>query len=375
MSCTQYKMFFNDKAATIAQLESFETITVNQEMDHAWVAHLEVPLCTDDKGNWTGESETWFQPMNRLRIEVAVQGGSFAPLIDGPIASLHHDMHMEPGQSIGHVEVHDDGYLLHRDEKVQLFSGTTTYDDIAQQVYDANSDVIKSTQIDTVPAADNPNDANIVLRGTPMQFLHHLARRLHHKWHAFVLPGSKPHQSIGCFQKNPIGKPSLPGMVLKGDKPNLLYLRPSNHAGRPAVYRGGSVSLSDATSTTSTADLNQIDRLGTDAPGATPAKRMLRPGRSRNLNLDEAVLSASDQAGHCLNAEGEVLKDTYSGVLQPYQNVMVTGVNGRLSGLWTVRQVTHTLTRNSYGQTFGLHRDAESAGTGSSSTASPLSIF
>jgi phage protein D len=93
------------------------------------------------------------------------------------------------------------------------------------------------------------------------------------------------------------------------------------------------------------------------------------------MNVANAVLAASEEDAYGLHADGEVLKDTYSAVLQPYQNVQVLGVNGQLSGSWLIRQVTHTLTRNSYGQTFSLARNAQSAGNGSSNTAAPIPVF
>src|ERR1700688_151996 len=374
MSCAQFKLFFNDQVATAKQLDSFETITVQQEMDMGWTASLEVPLCTNTQGDWTGESESWFQPMNRLRIEVNLQGGSYVPLIDGPIVTCNYDMHMEPGQSMGHVEVHDDGFLLARNENVKLYPGITD-DQIAQQIYDDNNDYIKSTQIDSVDAPANLSDNTTVLRDTSMELLQQLARRQHMTMHASILPGAQPHSSIGCFQKDPSGDSGLPAMVLLGKNRNLLNIRFSSTAATAAAFRGASISLSDASVDSSTASLSDINRLGTDPPSGTPVNRLLRPGQARNVNLQSALLAASEQSAYALHAEGEVLKDSYPAVLQPYQNVQVTGSNGRLSGLWLIRKVTHTLTRNSYGQTFQLQRNARSAGTGNTSPGIPASIF
>lgn len=374
MGCAQYKLFFNDTVATAKQLASFETVTVHQEMDKYWFATLEVPISLNAQGDWTGESETWFQPMNRLRIEVSLQGGAYVPLIDGPIVTCKYGMHMEPGQSVAHVEVRDDGYLLHRDESVKIYPGIT-YDQVAQQIFDEHNDVIKSTNIDSVPAPDDLSDVTTVLRGTPMELLQKLARRQHETWHAFILPGQQRHSSIGCFQKDPTGAPQLPDMVLLGKNRNILNVRPTGTSATAAVFRGGKISLGDASSDTSTADLSDINRMGTDPPTGSPANRMLRPGQSRNSSLQNTVLAASEQAAYAFHAEGEVLKDTYSAVLQPYQPVQLTGVNGRFSGVWLIRQVTHTLTRSSYGQTFALQRNAQSAGTGNSNTAPSIPIF
>jgi len=68
------------------------------------------------------------------------------------------------------------------------------------------------------------------------------------------------------------------------------------------------------------------------------------------------------------------MKETYTSVLQPYQYVSVLGINGSLSGLWLIEQVTHTLTRNSYGQKFRVIRNAESAGTNSPPPQVPAEV-
>jgi hypothetical protein len=371
MACAQFKLYLGDEVATTAQLARFETITVEQEMDMSWTAHLEVPLRMDAKGRWTDEDDRFLEPMSRLRLEVSLQGGPYIPLIDGPIITVNYDMHMEPGRSMARLEVQDDGFLLHRDESVNLYEGITD-DNIAQQIYD-DCDDIHSTDIDSVDAPADVDDNTTVMRGTQMELLQMLARR--QNMHAFVLPGDDPHTSIGCFKNDSTEDSGLPPMILTGDRRNLLSVRFSSNASMAAVYRTGAVTRSDADVNDSTANLSDITRLGTDPPSGSAANRMLRPGSTFNVNLASAVRGASQQAAFALHAEGEVLKDTYSGVLKPYQNVQVLGANGRLSGLWMIRQVTHTLSRNSYGQTFSLKRDARSAGTGKGAPAAPASVL
>jgi hypothetical protein len=375
MACAQYRFYLGDQNASSQQIATFETITVHQEVDNGWTATVEIPLCTDSHGNWTGETESYLQPLNRVRVEVSLQGGPYVPLIDGPIVAVNHDLHMEPGQSMATVEVQDDGFLLHRDETVKLYPGMTD-GDIAQRIFNDNSDITVSNQVDPVPSTNNLSSVTTVLRGTPMELLQQLARRQYDTWHAFILPGPQAHSSIGCFKlDDPTVDSGLPQMILTGNKRNLLNIKFTSNNSIPANFRSGGVSLNDGSVNNSTASLSNVDRMGTNPTGGTAVNRMLRPGQTRNVNLQDAVQAATDQAAFSLTAEGEVLKDTYSAVLQPYQNVQVLGVNGQLSGLWQIRQVTHTLTRNSYGQTFSLRRNGQSAGSGSSSTTPPVPVF
>jgi hypothetical protein len=268
---------------------------------------------------------------------------------------------------MAHVVVNDDTFLLHRDESVELYTGITD-DQIAQAILLRVKEIVKA-ETDTVPPSNDLTNTTTVLRGTPMKLLQDLVRRQHETWHVFVRPGAQPGSNVGFFKKDPAGDSGLPTMVLLGKNRNVLNLRLSSTAVTPAVFRGSAISLSSANEDSGTASLSEIDRLGTNPPAGTPVKRMLRPGQSRNVNLQNAVKSASEQVAFALTADGEVLKDTYPVVLQPYQNVQVIGANGKLSGLWLIRQVTHTLTRNSYGQTFSMQRNALSSGTGSSNTA------
>jgi hypothetical protein len=59
----------------------------------------------------------------------------------------------------------------------------------------------------------------------------------------------------------------------------------------------------------------------------------------------------------------------------PYRVVTVRGVDGRQSGDYNVKQVTHSLGRSTYTQRFKLIRNARSAGANADSTAAPPKVF
>lgn len=373
MSCSEYRMFFDGAPATPAQLARFEDITVEQEMDMAWTAHLQVPLCVDANGNWTAESESFLQCLSRIRIEASIQSGPWIALIDGPIVNQYSEMISEPGQSQVTLVVSDDSFYLHRDETVRSFQGVSD-DEVATQLFEGVSQ-IATTDVDSVPAASNPGFDTTVMRGTEAELLQQMARRQH--MHAYVLPGSHPGQSVGCFKRDPDPDRDfgLTPMVLTGSGRNIFYFNTANPAGQTAVFQSARVNLNDRSVDTRTADSSQIPQFGTDPPQGPSINRLLRPGRADALDTSQAVQVASQRASYVLSAEGEVMKDTYPSVLQPYMNVQVTGVNGRLSGTWLIRQVTHTLTRNSYGQQFQAIRNALSAGTNSPAPQVPAQIF
>lgn len=373
MSCSEYRLFLDGAPATADQLARFEDIIIEQEMDMAWQAQLQVPMCVDTLGNWDVESESFLQGMARIRVEVSIQSGPWVPLIDGPIVNNRSEMYSNPGKSMVTLVVQDDSFYLHRDEAVRSFQGVSD-DQVATQLFDLVPQ-IASTDIDPVPASSNPAFNTTVMRGTHAELLQQMARRQH--MHAFVLPGQNPGQSIGCFKNDPDPTQDfgLAPMVLTGNGRNIFHFNTNNPAGQTAVFQSTRVNLNDRSTDSRTADPSQIPQFGTDPTQGPSVNRLLRPGQSDAVDNNQAVQGASQRASFVMTAEGEVMKDTYSSVLQPYQNVQVTGVNGRLSGTWLIRQVTHTLTRNSYGQQFRAIRNAQSAGAGSPAPSTPSSVF
>jgi hypothetical protein len=373
MGCAEYRMYLNGSPATADQLARFEDITIEQEMDMAWEARIQAPLCVDSLGNWDAESEAFLAGMSRIRIEVSMAGGPWAPLIDGTITNQRSAMMSEPGMSMLTLVVTDDSFYLHRDETVRSYQGVSD-DQIATQIFEQVSQ-LACTDVDTVPAASNPGHDTTVLRGTEAELLQQLAQRQH--MHAYVLPGPNPGQSIGCFKRDPDPNRhfGLTPLVLTGAGRNMFQFESDNPAGQTAVFQSSRINLNDRSTDPRTADPSQILRYGTDPTQGPSVKRIMRPGQSDNVDNNQAVQSASQRASFVMKAHGEVMKDTYLSILQPYKNVQVQGVNGRLSGTWLIQQVTHTLTRNSYGQTFKMIRNAQSAGDNNAAPSVPAQAF
>jgi hypothetical protein len=373
MGCSQYRMYLNGAAATTAQLARFEDITVEQEMDMAWEARIQVPLCVDTLGNWSAESDAFLAGMARIRIEASIGSGPWVPLIDGTITNQQNAMMSDPGKSMLTLVVTDDSFYLHRDETVRSYQGVTD-DQIATQIFEQVSQ-LASNDVDSVPAASNPGHDTTVLRGTEAELLQQLAHRQH--MHAYVLPGASPGQSVGCFKRDPDPTQDfgLAPLVLTGTGRNLFQFLSDCPAGQTAVFQSTRINLNDRSSDPRTADPTQIPQFGTDPTQGPSVNRLMRPGQADTVDNNQAVQNASQAASFVMKGHGEVMKDTYSSILQPYQNVQVQGVNGRLSGAWLIQQVTHTLTRNSYGQTFKVMRNSQSAGDNSPAPSVPSPVF
>ncbi len=371
MATIQYSLFLGNQPATQDQLDRFEDITVQQEVDMAWEARLQVPLQTDAQGNWTGESEAFLESFQRVRVEVQVGNADWVPLIDGPVASTESQMSGDPSQSILTLIVRDDSVYLHRDERVSNF-GTQSITDIALSIL-TRPPQITQAEVDTVDAAP---PGSVVQRGTEMQILRSLARCV--GMHAYVLPGDQPGQSAGYFKKFTTRKNGLPDLILTGEERNVGSLRVTNSSTTPGTRRSSTLSLSDRGLVTAQSSFGDLELLGTDPPlenSSDAASRMMSPECVKLSDPDTATRAQMDQDSYSFSADGTVVSDCYTGVLLPYQLVSVGGANGRLSGDYLIKKVTHTLNRNFYGQSFSLMRNARSAGTGGGAGGPAGAIF
>ncbi|MGQ3685424.1 MAG: hypothetical protein ACUBOA_10540 [Candidatus Loosdrechtia sp.] len=370
----EYRIFFNNNPATRDQLDRVEDITVEQEADMAWEARIQIPVCVDDKGNWTGTDEDFMAPFSRVRIELKIGGGSFVPLIDGTITGYDSPLHSEPGQSSLIMNVHDDSVFLNREERILRYENMFDHE-VVRQIF-GEFGQIASTDIEDTPPPGSPLPPVVVQRGTAMQILRLLARR--QGKHVYVLPGESPGESIGCFRSFPTETDGLPPLILLGSDRNIENFTVRNNARRPANVRASTISILDKSVITRTSRFSDTELLGEEAAlenGSAASTHILPPYQGESVDLDRAVLAEAASSGYAFEVSGRVLDHCYQGVLSPYRVVSVMGANNHLSGNYVITRVTHTLTRSAYSQSFTLKRNARSAGAGSGSGSLAGSIF
>ena len=364
MADIEYRMFFNNKPATREQLDRVEEIIVEQEVDMAWEARVQIPICVDDKGNWEGQDEDFLASFARVRVEIKVGEQPFVPLIDGPIVGFDSPMSSGPGQSSITLIVQDDSVYLNREESISRFENLADHE-IASQIFQG-VEQIATTDIEKTPKPSGGLPPVVVQRGTEMQLLRFLARR--QGLHVYVLPGDSPGQSIGCFKSFPTQTDGLPPLILLGTNRNIERFNPRNDAQSPSTVRASTVNIKDKTVITRTSRFGDLELLG-DEQGfedeSQTATRVLPPYQGESVDLDRAVAAVASNSSYALEATGSVLDYSYLGVLQPYRVVSVLGANSRLSGNYLISKVTHTLTRSTYSQSFTVRRNARSAGAGS----------
>ena len=371
MQTAKYRVYLDGKPLDRRQLDNVDTITVEQQMDKAWQARLELLVCTTERGQWEGEDDSLLQPFKRVRIEVAVEDDqTWVPLIDGPVIGYDSALSPEPSQSSITVRVSDDSIYLWRSDDGRRWDGNTD-SDIARTIFNEAS-TIADTKVDRTEAGASDRPAAIMQRGTLLETLQELAAR-HPLFHAWVAAGDDAGKSIGMFQREETRVGSLPPLVLLGKGRNLDSFSLTNDQQRPADVTAWRLDLSDLSSSSSTA--SYADQLaGSDDPvldDADVAQLMVPPGWAYGVDAAELAGRFAAQYGEAFDAEGVVRSRCYDGVLLPYKMVEVKGVNGRLSGHYVIRSVTHTLTRSEYTQSFSLVRRGQSGGAGAANPNLP----
>ncbi len=361
MPTIDYRLFFNNQPAKRAQLDGVESIRVEQDVDMAWQATLEIPVCSSDSGKWAKEDDKSLADFGRVRVEVRFGKDPWAALIDGPIVGFDNNMSSEPGQSSITVRVQDDSVLLNRDESVDAYKDRTD-DEIARKLLGSIPE-IASVRVDSVPPPDTKLTPVEMQHGTAMQLLRALAKR--QNMHAYVLPGPNPGESIGVFARFPTTKDGLPDMILMGQDRNIGRFDVKDRGTQPGKTVGYSVSITDKKIVKKTSSFQRLDLLGAQQPTkpANAATYLLPADLVDSVDLDAAVQASTDAANYQFEASGEVFTQCYAKVLTPYRLVTATGVNGILSGDYVVTGVVHTLNRSDYQQSFKLLRNARSAGS------------
>jgi hypothetical protein len=368
MGAIEYKLFIDGDSATQEELDKVDEIKVEQAVDRAWEARIKIPVSVNKDGSWDGESDPWIQPFTPIRIEVNPGDGNFVPLIDGPVVGHDSERSTTPGKSVITIVVHDDSALLNREATVDVRAETTD-SDIATQIF---QDAGLTPDVDPTPAQPERVTDAAVQRDTPMRYLRTLARR-NQDWHAYVLPGSEAGSSIGCFKKFRTDTDGLPEMVLLGVDRNIQSFDVNNRSQNPATVQGATLGVDHGAVQTSTSNFRDAELMGQETPdeGPKPATTLLPPGQSDRVDLAEATRGAAARSGLSLEATGSILPFCYSAALSPYRCVSVKISDSPFSTTYLITQVTHTLSRSVYTQSFSAKGNSVTGSSGGASGPQP----
>lgn len=355
MAESGFRLWFGARPASEAELGHVEEIVVEQEMDAAWEARVKLALCLDEQGRWRRGPDEFNASFSRLRVELVVDG-TVTALIDGSIVGEETDLDSQPGRSTLTLVVHDDRFLLDREEAVEV-NESATERSLATQIYDGLITAQRPHRIQT-PGDDTARVR--VRRGTPMAFLAGLAQA--RGWHAYVLPGDAPGQSIACYLPDPSGPATLAPLVLMGSARSLADLRVNRDGAGPERTVAHTQS-EDGSSLEATDTGTQEGALLRDFP-AVPleqrATRLLPPGENLPGAAATRAEARTTRAAGAYHLSARVVPSCYSAVLTPYNKVAIRAGDSPLSGDWLLTKVRHRITPSLHTQEIEARSDSRS---------------
>jgi hypothetical protein len=370
----EFRIFFDNTGATDEQLELIDEITVEQEVDMAWEARLKIPVYVDDEGNWCNGDEEFMRPFTRVRVEIKIGDEDFTPLFDGPITGFDSKMNSGPGDSHLTLIAQDDTFFLNRVENIAAFEDRADHE-VAEQLFDEYSHLVASKEIDTTPASGTALTPLVVQRGTAMQLLRSLAKR--QGLHAYVLPGDEPGETIGCFKAFPIETDGLPPLILLGAECNVEAIDVHYCACKPSDAKASTLKITDKSITEETVNATDAELMGdeTAEESSEADMQILPPHQGESVDLNTAVTAVVQNASYSYEVTGQLLEDTYTGVLSPYRVVSLQAGNTPVSGDYLITKISHKITAENYTQSFTMKRNARSTPFGSGSPGVPGGIF
>jgi hypothetical protein len=349
----RFRVWFGDRAADEAELRRIEEIEVTQEMDAFWEAHLRMVLCLDEHGAWLHWPGDGSAPFSRVRVEVDMGSGRFAPLIDGPLVSIDASLDSQPGHSTATIVVRDDSAFLNRDEEVEAPFEHRSDSDIAAELF-GRFEQIRDTRIE----GTNATPETTTRRGTVLQCLRALATL--NDRHAYVLPGDQPGASIGCFLPDPDGVADLPPLVLIGGRRNLADASITQDPDGGERTAAQVLRVDDqgvTTFETSAEELGLMRNLPALPADLTP-RRLMHPSDNTRADPAAAASARARRNGYVYRLTSRVIPGCYAGLLTPYQKVRVDAGATPYSGDYLITKVVHRITPSVYTQELEAKSDS-----------------
>ena len=353
MATQRFRVWFGDRAASSDELGRIEEIEVTQEMDAFWEARLRMALCLDANGawlHWPGDKASAF---SRVRVELDIGNGRFAPLIDGPLVSIDAGLDALPGRSTATMVVRDDSAFMNRDEEIEPPFEHRAASEIAEELF-GRFEQIDATRIESTDAAPETTTR----RGTVLQFLRSIGQA--NDRHAYVLPGDEPGASIGCFLPDPEGTAGLPPLVLVGDGRNLANASVTEDPDGGERTQAAVLRVDDQGVTsfeTSAEDLGLMRNLPAQPADLTP-RRLLDPMDNTREDPAAAATAQARRNGYVYKLTSQVIPGCYTTLLSPYQKVRVDAGATPYSGEYLITKVVHRITPSVHTQELEAKADS-----------------
>ncbi|MEO8845431.1 MAG: hypothetical protein ABI591_34065 [Kofleriaceae bacterium] len=413
----EYKLWIAGKVVSDHFYTLIETITVEQGIDLATEARLELVIFANDQGKWGGPTDPHAMTWKRLRLEIRNQTSTWVPLIDGPIVTWDASMSGEPGQSTITIIARDDTAYLNVCAKPAVFEDKTD-EAVIRKLFE-KADSITCVKIDRIPDLPADRPLKHIKRGTEIDMIRAIADP--YDLHVYVVPDTL-NTSIAYVKRLATTDTSgLPVFVLTGSDRNVETFQARNDVAKASRYQGQQQNIDDPgaappnpivskftaddgmpplTTKPNPYDTTSLDSkpnpYGDSSTGSKPnpygepvtlidkssaldslanlGTEIISPFVSAFRDVGELIQRWQQRSSYTITATGSVRYGCYDGVLRAYDLVGVSGANAKLCTNFIVREVTHTLSRSEYRQDFTLMTNATRTVT-KGAGAVPTNVF
>ena len=300
-------------------------------------------------------------------------------------------MHGQPGQSVFTLIARDDTELLNREARIETHEKKTDEQLIRElfEKYGYDGDLL---QLDAIPAQPKDRPLKHIQRGTDIEMLRSIAEP--YDLHVYVMPGADVGKHPVAYVKRlrTTGAADLPPLVLTGADRNVESVQARNDIANATRYQFLDFDIDNVTTgtTTLTSKWSDDDR---DPPGVTRVgpvvqlqgaastvtdlghlgTQILSPYVSAFRDVTEVGARAQQRSSYTITVTGQIRAGCYEGVLRAYDRVKLRGANAKLCTTYVVREVTHTLDRSEYRQSFTLMTN--SVAEAGSTLGAPAGVF
>lgn len=361
---------------------------------------LRLRISLDSEGSWSLVDADRLALFGRIKVSIGFTSGNglggalqgltggndpLAPVFEGYITAISPSFDSQPGNSVLEILALDSSVLMSLEDKVATWSNLSD-SDIAEQILGAYG---VDMEVESTQAMHLENDTTIVQRGTDIQFVRTLAQRNGMEFYFETDPAS---DTVTAYFRPPQldGQPQPDLAIQFGAKSNLRTFSTRLAGQRPLSVKVQQIDVKSNSPNVGQASDLQRTKLGErdleDLEAGTLGRlvtpqdavaQMLLLGSptSDTTELQTLAQAVRDDAGWCIQAQGEINSEAYQTVLRPHRLVQIKGAGRAHSGKYYVTRVVHELTSNGgYSQRFEAVRNARDLDGSESFGASGLTL-
>jgi len=352
-----YTLQINGQAASPEVLAAVQRIEVEDHASLADMMRLRLAVgVREDGSGWTVVDDNLFQRLANLRLTVSVGASLREPLLDACVIETTARFANQPGESMLEVVAMDPSVLMNLEEKVRPWPDMSD-SDIASAIYgEYGFDV----DVESTEPTRQEVDVTSIQRGTDFQFLRQLAAR--NGYEVFVETDPRDGTAKGHFHAPRLNQePQAVLSVNLGEGTNVNSFEARYDMLRPTEAQAAGLGVKDQSDQTSQTQGGEQAGLGsqTTLPTDRPRRVLLsQTGLSQAGELQTLAQAVLDDSAWAIVAEGDLHTMAFGKILRAKRPVLVRGAGRQFSGTYYVERVLHSLSGDSYTQTFSLRRNA-----------------